>query len=378
MNELPVGRRVAQWRVRRNLTQQQFADRLGKSKSWVDKVERGARRLDRMSNLREVAEALRIDLAVLLAQRPERPALAVAGVARVRAALARYHVEASTGRPIPRRCAPASTMPSRAIGTPAIRCCSTCCPACSTPPARPVPARSPTPCWCRCTASPPWRWSRSGRGSWPGWPPTGDGARPGHGGRPVGRRRHRAAGAGVAGRGPAAVRDGGGAPGRPPHHAARVGRRVVAARPAAAPGRALAAAGRGDDDRRLLDQAATFAGTVGGGGVELAEVEAARVVVEVTAGDVGPATVRHQRLLAGDGWRRLPVEHRAAYLLDVARGWAEAGDLPQAGRALLDAERTAPSEVQDRPVAREVLTAVARYGTAPLGLDRLAAALHIT
>ncbi len=56
MNELPVGRRVAQWRLRRNLTQQQFADRLGKSKSWVDKVERGVRRLERVSNLRQIAD----------------------------------------------------------------------------------------------------------------------------------------------------------------------------------------------------------------------------------------------------------------------------------------------------------------------------------
>ena len=69
-NALPVGRRVAQWRVRRNMTQQQFADRLGKSKSWVDKVERGVRRLEQVSNLRMVAETLRIDLEVLLAERP--------------------------------------------------------------------------------------------------------------------------------------------------------------------------------------------------------------------------------------------------------------------------------------------------------------------
>jgi transcriptional regulator with XRE-family HTH domain len=55
------------------MTQQQFADRLGKSKSWVDKVERGVRRLERVSNLREVADTLRIDVEVLLAARPVRP-----------------------------------------------------------------------------------------------------------------------------------------------------------------------------------------------------------------------------------------------------------------------------------------------------------------
>ncbi len=36
-----IGRRVAYWRARRWMSQQVFADRLGKSKSWVDKVERG-------------------------------------------------------------------------------------------------------------------------------------------------------------------------------------------------------------------------------------------------------------------------------------------------------------------------------------------------
>jgi transcriptional regulator with XRE-family HTH domain len=36
-----------------------FADRLGKSKSRVDKVERGVRRLDKCSVLQEIAEVLR-------------------------------------------------------------------------------------------------------------------------------------------------------------------------------------------------------------------------------------------------------------------------------------------------------------------------------
>ena len=43
-DELPIGRRVAYWRGRRKMSQQVFADRLGKSRSWVDKVERGVRR----------------------------------------------------------------------------------------------------------------------------------------------------------------------------------------------------------------------------------------------------------------------------------------------------------------------------------------------
>ncbi|WP_444950749.1 helix-turn-helix domain-containing protein [Micromonospora ureilytica] len=100
MNELPVGRRVAQWRVRRNMTQQQFADRLGKSKSWVDKIERGVRPLERVSNLREVAETLRIDVEVLLATRPVRATPVVAGVDGVRTALARYHLPGADRSPL--------------------------------------------------------------------------------------------------------------------------------------------------------------------------------------------------------------------------------------------------------------------------------------
>jgi transcriptional regulator with XRE-family HTH domain len=92
--ELPVGRRVAYWRNRRGLTQQVLADRLGKSKSWLDKVERGARRLDRVSVLHEIAGALGIAVDELLdgrsgagqSYRPDDPA----EMADIRAALTRY------------------------------------------------------------------------------------------------------------------------------------------------------------------------------------------------------------------------------------------------------------------------------------------------
>ena len=65
-DELPVGRRVAYWRSRRRLSQHLFADRLGKSKSWVEKVERGVRGLGRFSVLYEIATVLRIDVQMLL------------------------------------------------------------------------------------------------------------------------------------------------------------------------------------------------------------------------------------------------------------------------------------------------------------------------
>ncbi|MFG1804129.1 helix-turn-helix domain-containing protein [Micromonospora carbonacea] len=91
----PIGRRVARWRVRRRLTQQMLADRLGRSKSWVDKVERGVRALDRYAVIQEVAEVLRVDPLVLLGERRPPPSTGagwLGGVDGNRAALARYDV----------------------------------------------------------------------------------------------------------------------------------------------------------------------------------------------------------------------------------------------------------------------------------------------
>ncbi|MCX4471921.1 helix-turn-helix domain-containing protein [Micromonospora sp. NBC_01655] len=92
-HDLPIGRRVARLRVRRRMTQQMLADRLGRSKSWVDKVERGVRALDKVPVIAEVAAALRVDPTLLLGRvassAPDSGTVA-AGVDGVRAALARY------------------------------------------------------------------------------------------------------------------------------------------------------------------------------------------------------------------------------------------------------------------------------------------------
>ena len=95
MEELPIGRRVAYWRTRRKMSQQVFADRLGKSKSWVDKVERGVRRLDKFSIVYEIADVLQLDVQLLLGKEPERRADLVncvdqVEVEEIRAALERY------------------------------------------------------------------------------------------------------------------------------------------------------------------------------------------------------------------------------------------------------------------------------------------------
>lgn len=95
MDELPIGRRVAYWRGRRKMSQQVFADRLGKSKSWVDKIERGVRRLDKFSVLYEIADILQLDVQLLLGKDPERRNDALncidqLEVDQIRAALERY------------------------------------------------------------------------------------------------------------------------------------------------------------------------------------------------------------------------------------------------------------------------------------------------
>jgi transcriptional regulator with XRE-family HTH domain len=95
MDELPIGRRVAYWRNRRKMSQQVFADRLGKSKSWVDKVERGVRRLDKFSVTNEIADVLQVDVQLLLGREPERRPESMncidqVEVAEIRSALERY------------------------------------------------------------------------------------------------------------------------------------------------------------------------------------------------------------------------------------------------------------------------------------------------
>src|SRR3954471_8895623 len=95
VDELPIGRRVAYWRGRRKMSQQVFADRLGKSKSWVDKVERGVRRLDKFSVVYEIADVLQVDVQLLLGREPERRpdsmnCIDQVEVEEIRSALERY------------------------------------------------------------------------------------------------------------------------------------------------------------------------------------------------------------------------------------------------------------------------------------------------
>ncbi|GAA4630637.1 helix-turn-helix transcriptional regulator [Actinoallomurus vinaceus] len=65
-----LGRKIADHRKRRGLSQPELARLIGRSVAWVSQVERGVRKVDRMSVLETVAEALDVPLAELAAEAP--------------------------------------------------------------------------------------------------------------------------------------------------------------------------------------------------------------------------------------------------------------------------------------------------------------------
>jgi len=65
-----LGRKIATERHRRGLSQAELAGIIGRSTAWVSQVERGARRIDRMTVLETVARALDVPLSDLAAEAP--------------------------------------------------------------------------------------------------------------------------------------------------------------------------------------------------------------------------------------------------------------------------------------------------------------------
>src|SRR5215211_420883 len=98
-----IARRVVYWRKRRGLTRQLFADRMGRSVSWVDMIQRGDRQLDRLSVLEQIAEVLEISIYALIDRdEAERAATCVdeIEVQAIRQALGRYpSLTAGKGQP---------------------------------------------------------------------------------------------------------------------------------------------------------------------------------------------------------------------------------------------------------------------------------------
>lgn len=101
MDDRELGRRIGYWRRRRKLTQAVFADRIGRSKSWVEKVERGERSAGRLSLLDDICEVLQVDLAVLVGEEPRRMPQACLDdveVERIRSSLERYAFDVPGGQ----------------------------------------------------------------------------------------------------------------------------------------------------------------------------------------------------------------------------------------------------------------------------------------
>ncbi|MFI2667498.1 helix-turn-helix domain-containing protein [Micromonospora carbonacea] len=393
---LPVGRRVAYWRGRRRLSQQVFADRLGKSKSWVDKVERGVRALDRVSTLREVAAVLRIDAAVLLGRdvQPTEVTERAAGVELIRAALSRYEVP--LGRSAGNRLVLPAGQVARQVTHAWISFQHARYPQVAellpelladverAHASDPVAARIPLVEAYRIAASllvklgaPDLAWLAVDRAMIAG---TGDrllvaaaAVQLGQVLRASGQWRvARSAMLAAAYRiAPPVIEFG------PPPELSLCGTLLVQA--------ALAAAGDGDDAAAadLLDEAAAMAARIGDGhdhhhtGFGPTTVELARVAAAAEGGNSADAVARHEKATTRDGWRWLPVEHRAAHLLDAARAYLRTGDPIGAGRALMEADRIAPAEIRHRPAGRDVLAQIARDPAAPTMLVHLAVTLGV-
>lgn len=99
-----VGARVRYWRERRRLSRQQFADMVGRSTSWLDKIEKGERTLQRLPMLERVASALSVDPSVLRDANTARTAGQCPDCTEVHAikcALGRYPTVAQSDRPPP-------------------------------------------------------------------------------------------------------------------------------------------------------------------------------------------------------------------------------------------------------------------------------------
>ncbi|WP_434741149.1 helix-turn-helix domain-containing protein [Micromonospora sp. SH-82] len=404
-SELPVGRRVAYWRSRRAMSQQVFADAIGKSKSWVDKVERGVRRLDKLSTLQDIAVALRIDVELLLGTDPP-PAQRTGGAIDpligteldpLRTVLFRYDAAlARTGHTEPSRAALAARVAHAwlAFGHADYRHLLRTLPGLLSDAqlTRAAQPDDPAPCrllgqvyqvtsavlhklgelataWltadramttCRRTADPLLVASATVALV-----------------RVVsalGRPRH-------AWEVALAVADSLAPPDPPtadPEHLRVYGALLLQA------ARATARHGDRHSSADLLEHAVEIADSLGddhqhqGTSFGPTLVTLTRVTAALDL-DEHPDPLRlHRELVVDPAFQRLTLELRAGYLVDVAGGFLRRNDLPEAGRALLLADRTAPTEVRHRPAARSTLrTLLRRSSHADPALAHLAATLRI-
>ncbi|SCE88845.1 Helix-turn-helix domain-containing protein [Micromonospora haikouensis] len=384
---LPIGRRVAYWRFRRRMSQQQFADTIGKSKSWVDKVERGVRALDKLSTLQDVADGLRVDVRLLLGrdggERAQIGLLDEAGVDALRGALARWDATfLGPAQPAPalgdlrkavnhswlsfqhaRYAELVRALPKLLLDAQQSR---------NSHPDVPESARHLAEAYqivsavMRKLGVDDLAWLAADRALVVGQAAgdrllTGAAAvQLGYALLAQGQARHAmeisiAVAYQIAPPDPLASRA---------DHLSVYGTLLVVA------ARGAATLGHVDSVDELLGQAGAAAEAVGDGqdhyrtsfgpmAVELARVAA---MVDLGAGLVDSAA--HWRLVAGTAFRRLPPERRAAHLLDAANGFLQVGDLTGAAEAVVSADRVATAEVRIRPVGHALVAAVLRRSPA--------------
>ena len=102
----------------------------------------------------------------------------------------------------------------------------------------------------------------------------------------------------------------------------------------------------------------------------LADMQAGGLVLDA-AGDVDQADLK-----------QLPRERRATHLLDVTRGYLQAGKRDEAATALLDADQLAPGEVRCRRLTKDTLSQLVlsypRASRPPSAITELAKTVGIT
>ncbi|OEV11441.1 helix-turn-helix domain-containing protein [Streptomyces nanshensis] len=91
--EKTLGKKIQFNRKRRGLSQKEFAVLLDRSEAWVSQVERGVRRIDRMTVLEKVADVLDLPVAELAAEAPvvASTVMEPPGASRLRLALSAAH-----------------------------------------------------------------------------------------------------------------------------------------------------------------------------------------------------------------------------------------------------------------------------------------------
>ncbi|MFI6986492.1 helix-turn-helix domain-containing protein [Embleya sp. NPDC050154] len=395
MTQRTVGQRVSYWRERRGLSQRELAIRLGKSASWMQKVESGERALERLPVLDALAEALRVDLQVLLGRdlmRDSDMCLDGVEVAAIRRALERYdHLltapgvavdrgrlrigvhyawvafagtdYGTLGRTLPHLIDRAQAAVATADGDDAAEASGLLAQAYQIASSTLRKLGENELAWLAADRS----LAASERSGDPQL--TGTGA-------------YRVANALLAkGRCDAA------------HDLNRLAAdRLATGEPAPSRGRlavfgtlvlqagiAAARAGRDRDVHALLAEADTAARHVGEGRDDYrtsfgpTNVGVHRVSACVELGD-GAAAIAAAARIGQGGLAGLRPERRANHLVDVARAHLQTGDAEQALTALLEAEHLAPAEVRCRPLARNVVTDLHRRsrGGAPWPLRELA------